>query len=120
MRRSNVPQIAIEMTSHQPDKNDHSVETLEEVSSEDASPGEHKDIATQMVKDAAAAGHHVIVTLEENKRILRKIDLAILPVILSIYGLQSLNKTSLSYASVLTYFQSIPTGLPNDRKVSQG
>ena len=56
-----------------------------------------RDRAAQLLKEA---GHSVIVTPEENKRILRKIDLAILPIILVIYCLQSLDKTALSYASV--------------------
>ena len=36
----------------------------------------------------------------ENKRVLKKIDLVILPILLSVYFLQSLDKTTLSYASV--------------------
>ncbi len=46
------------------------------------------------------AGHQVIVTPEDDKRILRKIDLRLLPIILFVYCLQSLDKTTLSYASV--------------------
>jgi hypothetical protein len=56
-----------------------------------------RDRAGQMLKEA---GHSVVVTPEENKRILRKIDLAILPILLFVYCLQSLDKTSLAYASV--------------------
>lgn len=40
------------------------------------------------------------VTPADNARVLRKIDLRILPLILFVYCLQSLDKTSLSYASV--------------------
>ncbi len=46
------------------------------------------------------ADHPVIVTPEDDKRILRKIDLRLLPIILFVYCLQSLDKTTLSYASV--------------------
>lgn len=46
------------------------------------------------------AGHEVIVTAEDDKRVLRKIDLRLLPIILFVYCLQSLDKTTLSYASV--------------------
>ncbi|XWW92690.1 hypothetical protein V2A60_000615 [Cordyceps javanica] len=46
------------------------------------------------------AGHQVTVTPEDDKRILRKIDLRLLPIILFVYCLQSLDKTTLSYASV--------------------
>jgi hypothetical protein len=55
-------------------------------------------------RDKAAAllnsSPRIIVTPQENLRILRKIDLIILPILLSVYFLQSLDKTTLSYASV--------------------
>jgi len=56
-----------------------------------------RDKAAQFLKEA---GHQIIVTPEDNKRVLRKIDLRILPIILFVYCLQSLDKTTLSYASV--------------------
>lgn len=46
------------------------------------------------------AGHTVVVTAEDNRRVLRKIDSRILPVLLVVYFLQYLDKGSLSYASV--------------------
>lgn len=46
------------------------------------------------------AGHPIVVTPADDKRILRKIDWNLLPVILFVYCLQSLDKTTLSYASV--------------------
>jgi hypothetical protein len=53
-------------------------------------------------KDKAAeylnrSGRRIEVTPEDNARILRKIDLTILPILLFVYALQSLDKTSLSY-----------------------
>ncbi|KAK3109655.1 hypothetical protein LTR53_016851, partial [Teratosphaeriaceae sp. CCFEE 6253] len=75
---------------------DLNTETIEAVAATELYGG-GKDKAAQLLKEA---GHSVIVTPEENKRILRKIDLAILPIILVIYCLQSLDKTALSYASV--------------------
>lgn len=57
----------------------------------------NKDRAAEFVK---AAGGPTTVTPEDNKRVLKKIDCIILPVILGIYFLQSLDKTALSYASV--------------------
>lgn len=42
----------------------------------------------------------IYVSADDNKRVLRKIDFVILPLLLSIYALQSLDKTSLTYASV--------------------
>ena len=71
--------------------------TIEAVSIDHTNSGAGKDRAAQLLKEA---GHSVVVTPEENKWILRKIDLAILPIILSIYCLQSLDKTALSYAAV--------------------
>ncbi|KAL5114560.1 hypothetical protein ACEQ8H_007529 [Pleosporales sp. CAS-2024a] len=55
-----------------------------------------KDKAAELL----AANDRVVVTPEDNKRVLRKIDLVILPILLSVYFLQSLDKTTLSYASV--------------------
>lgn len=59
--------------------------------------GEAKDMAAQFLKQA---DHQVIVTPEDNARVLRRIDWRILPLILFVYCLQSLDKTTLSYASV--------------------
>lgn len=64
----------------------------------------HKPVEVGRGKDKAAeflaANERVVVTHEENKRVLKKIDLIILPILLSVYFLQSLDKTTLSYASV--------------------
>jgi hypothetical protein len=56
-----------------------------------------KDKAAELLQHANKA---VIVTPEENARILRKIDLTILPILLAVYFLQGLDKATLSYASV--------------------
>lgn len=45
-------------------------------------------------------GGSAILTPENNKRVLRKIDLRLLPILLAIYFLQQLDKSTLSYASV--------------------
>ncbi|KAL6704877.1 hypothetical protein ACN47E_007560 [Coniothyrium glycines] len=64
----------------------------------------HKPVNTVHGKDKAAellaSNERIVVTSEENRRVLRKIDLVILPILLSVYFLQSLDKTTLSYASV--------------------
>ncbi|QIX00675.1 hypothetical protein AMS68_006192 [Peltaster fructicola] len=70
--------------------------TAEHVEAADDQP-KGRDKAAQLLK---LAGRDIVVSPEDNKRILRKIDLAILPIILFIYCLQSLDKTALSYASV--------------------
>lgn len=60
-------------------------------------------VAHQADKAAQFLAEHggpIIVTPEDNARVLRKIDLTILPILLVVYCLQSLDKTSLSYASV--------------------
>lgn len=46
------------------------------------------------------AGHSVELTPENNKRVLRKIDTRILPIILGIYFLQFIDKTTITYASL--------------------
>ncbi|KAF1960865.1 allantoate permease-like protein [Byssothecium circinans] len=60
--------------------------------------------ATSKGKDKAAellsSSPRIVVTEQENSRILHKIDIIILPILLSVYFLQSLDKTTLSYASV--------------------
>lgn len=59
--------------------------------------GTGRDKAAQFLKQAA---NPVTVTPEANARVLRKIDLRLLPILLVVYCLQSLDKTTLSYASV--------------------
>ncbi|KIM98800.1 hypothetical protein OIDMADRAFT_104751 [Oidiodendron maius Zn] len=74
-------------------------------------PSKHPDVGGDLSgRDKAAvllqqANEVVIVTPEENARILRKIDLTILPIMLSVYFLQGLDKTTLSYASVFGLVQ---------------
>lgn len=56
-----------------------------------------KDRAKELVQ---RIGHSVELTPENNKRICRKIDTRILPVILFVYFLQALDKATLAYSSV--------------------
>jgi len=82
-------------------KGDSGAQTFEVVTDHTPSTTtQPKDKAAALLEKAEADGHRVVVTPEDNKRILRRIDLVILPILLSVYGLQSLDKTSLSYASV--------------------
>lgn len=55
------------------------------------------DQALQLIEDA---GHSNILTPENNAKVLRKIDLRLLPILLGIYFLQQLDKSTISYASV--------------------
>ena len=57
----------------------------------------HADEAAQVL---AKVTEKVVLTPEEDKRILRKIDIGVLPVMLVVYFLQQLDKSSLSYTSV--------------------
>jgi hypothetical protein len=56
-----------------------------------------EDQALQLIEDA---GGSTILTPENNSRVLRRIDLRLLPILLSIYFLQQIDKSTLSYASV--------------------
>ncbi|KAL4877377.1 major facilitator superfamily domain-containing protein [Aspergillus karnatakaensis] len=56
-----------------------------------------KDRALELIEDL---GHSTILTPENNKRVLRRIDLRLLPILLGIYFLQQLDKSTLSYGSV--------------------
>lgn len=61
-----------------------------------------RDKAAEVLKDT---GHSAVLTPENNARVLRKIDLRILPIILGIYFLQSLDKATLAYGSVFGLIQ---------------
>jgi hypothetical protein len=71
------------------------IETSESIH-KPSQPSRGKDKAAELL----ASNQRIVVTSAENKRVLRKIDLIILPILLSVYFLQSLDKTTLSYASV--------------------
>jgi len=72
------------------------VDTIEAVQKPAVSEKRGRDKAAELL----SSNERIVVTPEDNKRILRKIDLTILPILLSVYCLQSLDKTTLSYASV--------------------
>ncbi|KAF8913613.1 major facilitator superfamily domain-containing protein [Mucidula mucida] len=55
------------------------------------------DAALAIIGDSSV---HRDITAEEDRRVLRKIDLWLMPVILLVYFLQQLDKSSLSYTSV--------------------
>ncbi|KAL4810625.1 major facilitator superfamily domain-containing protein [Aspergillus unguis] len=93
--------------SHQaPISKGHDDERIEFVStSPPAAPDTHshphdgrkKDKALEVMEEV---GHSTILTPENNKRVLRRIDLRLLPILLGIYFLQQLDKSTLSYGSV--------------------
>lgn len=59
--------------------------------------GQVQDRALEFIENM---GHSAILTPENNRRVLRKIDLRLLPILLGIYFLQQLDKSTLSYGSV--------------------
>ncbi|THU99589.1 MFS general substrate transporter [Dendrothele bispora CBS 962.96] len=65
-----------------------------------------KDAALEIL--GSGTEHHEI-TEEEDRRVLRKIDLWVMPVVLLVYFLQQLDKSSLSYTSVFGIVEA--TGL---------
>jgi len=76
-----------------------------------ASPSEAEDIITAHVETApklaredpsALLDHdqNVVFTVDEEKRVLRQIDMRVLPLMLGAYFLQQLDKSALSYTSV--------------------
>lgn len=91
---------------------DAGAERIEVVDPDSKTPNAHEDKAAEFL-EANAPGEHVHVTPEENKRVLRKIDLALLPILLCIYFLQSLDKTALSYAAVFGLIED--TNLVDDQ-----
>ncbi|TVY94432.1 putative transporter [Lachnellula willkommii] len=52
-------------------------------------------------------GEDIVMTPEMEKRILRKIDLNLMPILCVVYGLNFLDKTTLSYASIMGLKKSI-------------
>lgn len=88
------------MTDNTKTQENHGVETIEHAPDNHINtPRENsgKDRAAEVLQDA---GHSAILTPENNARVLRLIDLRVLPIVLGIYFLQSLDKTTLAYGSV--------------------
>ncbi len=69
----------------------------------------HRDKAAALLDPARV---RVTVAAADNRRILRKIDLVILPILLTVYFLQALDKATLAYASVFGLIAD--TGLKGD------
>ncbi|KAI2627854.1 MFS general substrate transporter [Hypoxylon sp. NC1633] len=71
-----------------------------------------KDIAaTFLAKNAA--GQRITITPADSARVLRRIDLVILPIMLTVYFLQALDKATLAYSSVFGLIDD--TGLVGDQ-----
>ncbi|EPE05156.1 allantoate permease [Ophiostoma piceae UAMH 11346] len=97
---SNAPQVN-EVHGIQPVVATHIPESL--LSPDKEKNGHRLDAAAELLRKVGAGDGTdgaFVVTPEDNARILRKIDLVILPIILVVYFLQCLDKATLSYASV--------------------
>lgn len=74
----------------------------------------HRDAAAMMlIKMGRSPDEHISLSPAENDRILRRIDLALLPLMLAVYFLQALDKATLSYASIFGLIDD--TGLEGDQ-----
>ncbi|KAH7370950.1 major facilitator superfamily domain-containing protein [Rhexocercosporidium sp. MPI-PUGE-AT-0058] len=71
-------------------------ETIENTSMQSPNP-RSKDRAADLLNNVT---ERVVVSEDDDRRILRRIDLTILPIMLGVYFLQQLDKSTLSYASV--------------------
>lgn len=96
--KPNEEDIQLQHRDQKPD--DIGAETIEAIDTEPDKRQPHGDKAAEFLEANARAHEHIVITPEDNKRVLRKIDLALLPILLCIYFLQSLDKTALSYAAV--------------------
>lgn len=73
----------------------------------------HRDAAAMLLIKLGRSPDEVItVSPADDNRILRRIDLALLPLMLSVYFLQALDKATLSYASIFGLIDD--TGLKGD------
>ncbi|KAH7143625.1 major facilitator superfamily domain-containing protein [Dactylonectria macrodidyma] len=61
----------------------------------------HRDAAAMLlIKLGRDPGERIAVTPADDARVLRRIDIALLPLMLAVYFLQALDKATLSYASI--------------------
>ncbi|KAF9871330.1 allantoate permease [Colletotrichum karsti] len=81
------------------DQNKPPVDQVENARPADAN--HRRDAAADLLgKSGTSPEHRVVVTAEDDKNVLRRIDLVILPLMLFVYFLQGIDKSTLAYASV--------------------
>lgn len=97
---SNPNEEDIQLQHQDKKPTDIGAERIEAIDPDSGDQRPHGDKAAEFLEANAPENEHVFVTPEDNKRVLRKIDLALLPILLFVYCLQSLDKTVLSYAAV--------------------
>ncbi|KAH8673517.1 major facilitator superfamily transporter [Xylariales sp. PMI_506] len=93
------------------ERSTHLEPVAEEVEQLAPGPYHHRDAAAEFLNKNPE--QRVVVTSADDKRILRRIDLFILPIMLVVYFLQGLDKATLSYASVFGLADD--TGLVGDQ-----
>ncbi|KAI1633780.1 major facilitator superfamily transporter [Biscogniauxia mediterranea] len=92
----------------------HEVEAIELAGATSANDVPHsKDAAAEFLRRTEQGDHAVIILPEEDQKVLRRIDLVILPIMLTVYFLQGLDKSCLAYASVFGLIED--TGLVGDQ-----
>ncbi|KAJ4269490.1 hypothetical protein NW762_001150 [Fusarium torreyae] len=83
-------------------------------SSQNARPENYRDAAAMLlIKMGRSPDEHISISPADDARILRRIDLALLPLMLSVYFLQALDKATLSYASIFGLIED--TNLEGDQ-----
>ncbi|KAI1484885.1 major facilitator superfamily transporter [Biscogniauxia mediterranea] len=92
----------------------HEVEAIELTGATSANDVPHsRDAAAEFLRRTEQGDHAVIILPEEDQKVLRRIDLVILPIMLTVYFLQGLDKSCLAYASVFGLIED--TGLVGDQ-----
>ena len=84
--------------AEQPQADKEPTFTSQQTSVQEKPTGSSADAALELIAGTGSLGY--AVDPETNRRLLRKIDLHILPLICIIYFLQYIDKTAISYASV--------------------
>ncbi|KAL2872871.1 hypothetical protein SGCOL_011991 [Colletotrichum sp. CLE4] len=96
------------------DQNKAPVDQVEHVPAHQETTTHRRDAAAELLgKSGASPEDRVVVMPADNARVLRKIDLVILPLMLFVYFLQGIDKSTLAYASVFGLIED--TGLVGDQ-----
>lgn len=73
----------------------------------------HSSAAAELLRRKSGDYGRVVVTPDDDRRVLRRIDAVLLPIMLTVYFLQVADKTTLSYSSVFGLIDDI--GLEGDQ-----
>ncbi|KAK1638023.1 major facilitator superfamily domain-containing protein [Colletotrichum phormii] len=96
------------------DQNKAPVDQVEHAPAHQETTTHRRDAAAELLgKSGASPEDRVVVTPADNARVLRKIKLVILPLMLFVYFLQGIDKSTLAYASIFGLIED--TGLVGDQ-----